>query len=172
MQPYPSDILRGVLENLEALVFPQLEDDHAKSVAKCTRILINHVILRLEQEIPALLQDSEEKRQLLNKLADDIAALPTPQADSLQSLAQSLRTGADEPPLSDSAATLEVVTAENDWLKETLEKAIYALHDKREELGEAHFARLNGAIRRQLRAQTERELALVAPAYGEDPFPF
>ncbi len=172
MQPTPTNILRGVLENLEALVFPHIQDPHAKSVAKVTRILIDHVILRLDQEIPTLLTDSAEKRALLARLAQDIASLPHEQAGGLSMIVDTLKAAAERPAPSDVAATLEIITADNDRLKEAVEKAIYALYDARSQLTETTFARLNGAIREQLRAQTERELALVAPAYGNDPFPF
>ena len=172
MQPTPTNILRGVLENLEALVFPHIQDPHAKSVAKVTRILISHVILRFDQEIPMLLMDSAEKRALLARLAEDIAKLPSEQAGDLPAIAGILKAAAEQPVPCGVAATLESITADNDRLKDAVETVIYALYESRSKLTEATFARLDGAIRQQLRVQTEGELALVAPAYGNDPFPF
>jgi hypothetical protein len=70
MNPSAQDILRGCVENLEELVAPEISSPHAKSAMMCARMLINHVILRLDQEGAALVEDCREKRRLLATLAE------------------------------------------------------------------------------------------------------
>jgi hypothetical protein len=168
MQPLPSDILRGVLENLEELVFPQVEGAHAKSVAKCTRILINHVILRLEKEPELLAEDNREKRELLTRAANEIESGVAAEVPSVAQLVPHLRRVASTVSPDQS---LPALTDENDGLKAEFLSLLQRLHAERSALGDA-FESLRKPLRAQLRAQMEREQSLVAPAFGSDPFPF
>jgi hypothetical protein len=168
MQPLPSDILRGVLENLEELVFPQVEGAHAKSVAKCTRILLNHVILRLERESELLAEDNREKRELLARTADEIESGAAANVPSVSQLVPRLRKVASTVGQDQS---LSALTDENDGLKTEFVSLLQRLHAERSVLGDA-FESLREPLRAQLRAQMEREQSLVAPAFGSDPFPF
>ena len=167
MQPSISDTLRCVLDNLEGIVFPHLEEEHAQSVARCTSILLRVVLLRLAGESTMLAEDSAEKRTLFADLAEALADDPP---GELAMIVAELTTASAETPL--PVVTPDALTAENVKLKATLEGFIVALHAQRGKLGEARFLDLQSRVRRQLRAQIDRELAFVKEPYGGPGFPY
>lgn len=144
MNPSAQDILRGCVDNLEELVAPELSSPHAKSAMMCARMLINHVILRLDQEGAALVADCHEKRELLSFLAGTGEFSPA-LAAGVQAL------GAEPEP---EAVSTRQLTERNDAWKRLMETAL------EEPLSPATRARL----RRQLAAQIAREAAYCIPA--------
>ena len=169
MQPLPVNILAAILENLDSIVFPEISSPHARSTAKCTRILLNHLILRLEAEPMLLIQDSNEKRAMLAELASDAASLEHVPPALLHALVAAV---SPTVPHSETNAGLECLTTENDRLKAVVEDLLILLRGARTSLGEAVFTHLNDRMRKQLSAQVERELSLVAPAFEGDLMPF
>jgi hypothetical protein len=168
MQPTSADILRAVVANLEELVLPQLEGDHARSAGECARMLVNHVILRLEAEGEVLAVDNAEKRTVLLGLARDLSAeRVTP---DIADLAAAIERGVAACPDVGEYRSVAALTAENDALKALMDVAVRRLHDARSELDESRAAALRAALRVQLRAQIDREASLVAPAMDRAPF--
>jgi hypothetical protein len=165
MQPSSVQLLRAVVANLEELVIPQLEGDHARSAAECARMVVNHVILRLEGEGEVLGTDNAEKRLLLAGLATTLeAGRTTAGAD----LAAMVRSELEALPATMSYVSMDRLTMENDTLKEVLEQVIIALHEAAQALGRVEGMR--SEIRAQLRAQLDRETSLVVPAMDRPPF--
>ncbi|HMO74613.1 MAG TPA: hypothetical protein PKD99_11740 [Sphingopyxis sp.] len=144
MNPSAQDILRGCVENLEELVAPELTSPHAKSAMMCARMLLNHVILRLEQEGAALAADCREKRKLLCTLAD-AGEFPASLAAEIGALA------ADPEP---DHTAVAVLTARDDAWKRLFEKA----------LAEPLSPAVRDGLRAQLAAQIGRENSYCAPA--------
>lgn len=167
MQPTNLDILRSVVVNLEAEVLPQLEGPSARSSGACIRMLLNHVILRLEGEDEALDADSREKRELLASLASELRGHGDEQLEALAT-----RLGRDAAGVTDpgSPVPTAALAAENDALKELVATAVDTIHDARGRLGDDTCDRLLAPVRGQLRAQLDRELALVTPALDGPPF--
>lgn len=144
MNPSAQDILRGCVENLEELVAPELASPHAKSAMMCARMLINHVILRLDGEGEALATDCAEKRALFEQLLGE-GALPSGVATAAKAmLAQ------DEPAYTSIAA----LTERNDAWKRLVEQTTANLAP-----GETRKR-----IRQQLLAQVGRENVWCGPA--------
>ena len=167
MQPSISDTIQCVLDNLEEIVFAHIEEEHAQSVARCTSILLRVVLLRLKGESAMLAQDSSEKRALFAAVSEALAGdLP----GELAMIVAELAATSGETPL--PLVTQAALTAENVRLKATLDGFIVALHAKRDVLGEARFLSLQSRVRRQLRAQIDRELELVREPYGGPGFPY
>ncbi|KQZ63864.1 hypothetical protein EEB18_007730 [Sphingopyxis sp. OPL5] len=144
MNPSAQDILRGCVENLEELVAPEISSPHAKSAMMCARMLINHVILRLDQEGAALVEDCREKRRLLATLAE-AGEFPPALAAEVRTLA------ADAEPGHIAMADL---TARNDAWKRLFERA----------LAEPLAPAVRTSLRAQLAAQIGREAAYCVPA--------
>jgi hypothetical protein len=165
MFPLPAEILRGVLENLDEIVFPQVQDAHGGSVAKCSRMLIKHVILRLENEPQMLAADSAEKRELLAVLAAESASSGNEQ---LVALGSQIATVLDEATPGPEAG-LAAQTAGNDRLKAAFDTVLIGIGVTG--LDSSWVEKARDRLRNQMRAQMNRELALVAGAFGaEHPF--
>lgn len=144
MNPSAQDILRGCVENLEELVAPELDSPHAKSAMMCARMLINHVILRLDQEGAALAEDCREKRRLLGTLAE-AGEFPASLAAEIRAFAADL-----EP----EHVAVGELTARDDAWKRLFEKA----------LAEPLSPAVRSSLRAQLAAQIRREAAYTLPA--------
>jgi hypothetical protein len=125
--------------------------------------VLNHVVLRLENEPQALLQDNAEKRELFGRLSaliDRDAAARS--VGRLPELARTMSALAQER-APDSYVPTERLVQTNDRLKEVADQLIQQLHAHRAELGDA-FDAIRQPLRRQLRAQMDREVAMIAPA--------
>jgi hypothetical protein len=136
--------LKSCVQNLEELVAPELASPHAKSALMCVRMLINHVILRLDQEGEALAADCADKRAVFAALAAEGLLDPASRAAVEDLLA-------DQEPEWTSVATL---TARDEAWKRVTEQALGALGD-----GEGRER-----VRHQLARQIARENAFCAPA--------
>lgn len=143
MNPSAQEILRSCVQNLEELVIPEVSSPHGKSALMCIRMLINHVILRLDNEGEALAADSHEKRALFSTLAAD-GRLPPEIATETDTLCR------QEEPGYTSVASL---TARNEAWKRLTEKAL-----------DQADTEMRARIRQQLMTQLERENAWCAPA--------
>ncbi|MCK9541601.1 MAG: hypothetical protein M0R03_06165 [Novosphingobium sp.] len=144
MNPSAQEVLKSCVQNLEELVAPELTSPHAKSAMMCARMLINHVILRLDGEGEALAADCREKRALLAQLAQE----GTLDADCAAQVAAMLE--APEP----EHTSIATLTARDDAWKRLTERVLAGLGD-----GEPR-----ARIRRQLAAQISRENACCGPA--------
>jgi len=144
VNPSAQDILRGCVQNLEELVMPEIGSPHGKSALMCIRMLMNHVILRLEHEGAALEVDCHEKRDLFSELLAD-HAISKEIADAAIDML-----GTDEP----SYTPIQEMTARNDAWKRLVEQT----------LGDAGREDVRALVRRQLRAQIERENSYCGPA--------
>ena len=144
MNPSAQEVLKACVQNLEELVTPGLSDPHAKSALMCVRMLMNHVVLRLDQEGAALAQDCAEKRELFAGLASE-GTLDAGVAEEVHALL------ADEDP---RWTGIYALTARDEAWKRVMERALATLDD-----GEPRER-----IRRQLLAQVTRENAMCAPA--------
>lgn len=166
MQPTCIQIIRAIGLNLEEIILPALDQSHAKSAAVAARGLLEHVALRLEKEGRHLIEDNQEKRQLLAGLADKIENTNSlAQIGGLAELALQLREGANSTPQLAQYVSIDELTAENDALKGLLEGAIVALYKHHGDVDSASFEALRQSIRKQLRAQLDREVAFVTHDY-------
>lgn len=144
MNPSAQEVLRSCVQNLEELVAPELQSPHAKSAMMCVRMLLNHVILRLDLEGQALAVDSAEKRELLSALVADRSVS--------DGLAEEIATmlGETEP----AFTPIDELTARNEAWKKLIEKVLHNAGD----------GALRLRVRSQLVAQVARENAFCAPA--------
>lgn len=164
MHPSITRILQGIVADLDHLILPQLKGPQAESAGQCARMLLDHVIHRLENEGPSLHADSLEKRQVLQEIARLLTATPaTAEHPQLQSLVCGIREGIDRIPPTPRFISFEEITAENDRLKALMETAITVLHERRSELDSKAYDDMRKTIRHQLRSQLNRELAAIEP---------
>lgn len=154
MKPTSAQVLRGVVENLNELVVPQLEGPHAQSAVANATMLLEHVILRLESEGEALTADNGEKRALLQSLGE----VPAPLTGAAHRVSEVLA----ETPAAGTYVSIDALTAENEALKAILDEWLRAVHGATD-LDEATSQTLRDPVRSQLRAQVDREAELVAP---------
>ena len=144
MNPPAGEVLHACVQNLEELVAPQLTDPHAKSALMCVRMLINHVILRLAQEGPALAADCAEKHQLFEGLLEQGLLDPALASEIAELLV------APEP----VHTPIETLTARDEAWKRVTERALAGLGEGMD----------RDRIRRQLVTQVTRENAFCGPA--------
>ncbi len=172
MQPTITEILRAIVANLEELILPQLEGDHAQSAGYCARMLLNHLIQRIRKEGPLLCADSREKREMLKSLSEVIeTGLKGGDHPGLRALSIEVREGLERIPYTQRYVSIEELTAENDSLKTLVEAVIRVLHEHRDRLDTEVYDRLIESVRGQLRAQLCRELSLAQSAVSEDTGP-
>lgn len=139
MQPSSIDIVRGCLENLEEMVFPEVSTPHGVSAVRGVRMMLKHLVLRLEKEAAALVLDSKEKRELFSQAAAE--------AQLDERVRRIIRQGVEAAPAPLPLVSPEALTAENDHWKRLAERV----------LAEPGAEPIRGRIRRQLRAQMDRE---------------
>lgn len=150
MNPLAQEVLKSCVQNLEELVAPDLSDPHAKSALMCVRMLINHVVLRLDLEGDALVEDCRDKRALYSGLAD---------ADSFDpSLVFDIRglLKIEEP----VHTPIALITARNEAWKRIAERILASQIDEQ----------TRHSVRAQLQRQIGRENAYCAPAMDRPMF--
>jgi hypothetical protein len=163
MQPTTVELLRGVVVNFEELILPDLKPGHAASAGSCIRMVLNHIILRLEQEPQVLLQDIAEKRALFAQLVEQMDRDPKLRGiERLSSLSGRMAALAKTTPATGYVPVGDLV-ALDDEMKTAVSDLIEELHAQRDAIGEA-FDTMREPIRLQLRAQMDREIGMVAPA--------
>lgn len=144
MNPSAQEVLKSCVQNLEELVAPGLTDPHARSALMCVRMLLNHVVFRLDLEGEALAADCREKRALFAALAQE-GGLDTALASDIAAMC-----GTDEP----AWTPIAEITARNEAWKRLAERVL-ASH-----IG----SQARTQVRDQLVRQIGRENAMCAPA--------
>ncbi|MFH2012556.1 MAG: hypothetical protein ABIJ37_07660 [Pseudomonadota bacterium] len=120
--------------------------------------------LRLEKEGQQLFDDNKEKRQLLDSIIEKIGNSGMAQNNDLAELASKLSEGMKNAPQAEHYVSVDELTIENDALKELLEDAIITLYEH-DDIDPESFEKLRQSIRKQLRAQLDREMALTMHEY-------
>jgi hypothetical protein len=160
LRPTSIQILRAVLANLDELILPQLAGAHAQSAGTNAKMLLEHVLVRLESEGLSLAADNHEKRALLHELSAIVSSVPTPRtAGEIDILDKRL----DAIPEHGRYVTVESLTEESDLLRGLTNDWILTLHRHRDALAPETFDAARESLRKQLRAQLDRDAALVAP---------
>jgi hypothetical protein len=165
MQPTSIQLLQAVVANIEELMLPQLQGDHARSAGENARMVLNHVILRLACEGQMLADDNREKRQTLDAFAEAISS----SGGDLSALSGRLRSGLERIAEQGDYRPVEALSQENFQLKQLMNDAVMGLHAGKDELG-PRYESLRGGLRTQLRAQLDREASLVGPAFDRARF--
>ena len=151
--PTCPELLEAVIVNLDELVVPQLEGPHARSAVKNMKLLLRNVIDRLEHEGPALTADNAEKRSVLAELVQ--------QAGTLEEAAE-LGRRLDKIRFAGSYVTIAALAEEAGLLRQLAIDASVLVHRNAEALGQEKADELLAPLRRQLRAQLDREATAIS----------
>jgi hypothetical protein len=148
LNPTCPDLLRAVMTNLDELVLPQLEGPHARSAAKNIKLLLTHVIYRLEHQGGALATDNAEKRAVLAALTEQVGA-------------GDLQARLDAIPSAGSYVDIDELAEEAAQLRQLAIDTSLHVHRNRDAIGADRAAALLSPLRTQLRAQLDRDRAAV-----------
>ncbi|MEB3071699.1 hypothetical protein [[Mycobacterium] vasticus] len=149
LNPTCPDLLRAIIANMDEVVLPQLEGPHALSAGKNIKLLLAHVIYRLEHEGESLATDNAEKRSVLATLTERAGA-------------SELRARLDGIPDAGRYVRVEDLAVEAIRLRELAVDASLYVHHNAATLGAAATAECLGPLRAQLRAQLDRDSAAVS----------
>ncbi|TAM64460.1 hypothetical protein [Mycobacterium sp.] len=153
LNPTCPELLRAVIANLDELVLPQLEGPHARSSVKNMKLLLTHVIHRLEHEGPELAADNAEKRVAITELVE-----LAPDLDGAAELGRRL----EKIPSAGSYVAVATLADEAGQLRQLAIDASLLVHGNTAALGQEKADELLAPLRRQLRAQLGRDLGAVA----------
>jgi hypothetical protein len=148
LKPTCPDLLRAVIANIDELVLPQLQGPHARSAANNIKLLLTHVIHRLQHEGNALAADNAEKRTVLAALTDQVGA-------------NDLRSRLEAIPSAGAYTPIECLAGEAIHLRQLAVDTSLYVHGSVADIGEDKVAELLGPLRAQLRTQLDRDSAAV-----------
>ena len=165
MRPYPDELLRSMRRSLNEVIIPNLADDWARYVAKGMEKIIVHLELRLLHEPTFLVQDTDELKELLAGLADDLVGEPLVSSDALVTLADDLRATAAALPA--EGVDVRTLTEANEVQRGALVRAIETMEVAAQSdpaLGE-RLEPLRERMRAFIRRELDRDIKLAEPTF-------
>jgi hypothetical protein len=163
MRPSAAEVMKTIIWTFDEIIMPNPTSAKAQSEMLTVSNLLRHVLLRMEQEGPALVEESIQLRRLLA----DIVSF-TEDKSELGAIGESItRDLAQLAPIdSGPLRTVLVLSEENDLLGWTLTAAIEAMHAIRDRYrNDRRYAKLREAIMSYLDNQLAREAAWIDPAF-------
>jgi hypothetical protein len=163
MRPSAVEVMKTIIWTFDEIIMPNPTSAKAQSEMLTVSNLLRHVLLRMEQEGPALLEESMQLRGLLADIVSFAEDKP-----ELGAIAERItRDLARLPPIDgEPLRTVLVLSEENDLLGWTLTAAIEAMHTVRDQYyNDLRYAKLREAIMSYLDNQLAREAAWIDPAF-------
>ena len=163
MRPSAAEVMKTIIWTFDEIIMPDPTSAKAQSEMLTVSNLLRHVLLRMEQEGPALLEENMQLRCLLA----DIVSFAQDKAE-LGAIADRITRDLGQLPPIDCGPlrTVLVLSEESDLLGWTLTAAIEAMHAVRDRYrNDRRYAKLREAIMGYLDNQLAREAAWIDPAF-------
>lgn len=167
MRPRADEVLKSASWTFDEHILPAVQGDFPKSLALTVSNLLRHVLLRLENEGPALIEDNAELRCLLGEIATYVASLDAAPPELLAmhpTLADASRPTSTCPPVG-----LVALSDEADVLRGHLDAALKLLQKYRPALvDQPAYGQVRDRIRTYLDNQLTRQSAWIQDAFTID----
>ena len=164
MRPRADEVMQSIIATYDEHILPNVQGALPKSLALTVSNLLRHVMLRMEREAPALIEDNAELREVLGDISRYIASLQSV-PESLQRLKDEV-TAAAQPAQVNGYVSLIALTEEAEKLRTLLDAALKALQEHRGTLGKApEYVAVRNRIRDYLNNQIQRQSLWIREAF-------
>lgn len=164
MRPRADEVMQSIIWTYDEHILPNVQGDLPKSLALTVSNLLRHVMLRMEREAPALIEDNAELREVLAQISGYIASLPAP-PQALQQLQPALIKQSKAAVVNGYLSPL-ALTEEAEGLRALLDTTLKALQEQRATLGGApEYKAVRNRIRAYLNNQIKRQSLWIREAF-------
>lgn len=165
MRPSTKELLDSIAEALDTRVAPTVTDPWAASSLRSIGTLLNHLSVRVENELTILAEGNADLREVLADACDRLEGRATPSLPSMRADMEALLLEMDSRG-ADGVATVALLEEASRALNEQIERLVRVVHEDRDSLGDAVHEELLGLIRRYFDRQREREAPLYEALAG------